>query len=499
MKILFVTSEMYPFVRTKDMANFSYDLTRHLANQDVEVRVVMPKYKNADIKKLQYVCDFSVDMANRQETCIIKKTLIGRVEVYFVENYQYFGRDFMYAYEDDCERFAFFSNAVVKMIKHIDFRPCVIHLNDWSTAPVSMIINENKRDDAFYKKIALVYTIHDLTCQGICSKGFLRLMGVNDTAFSFDKAEYYNMLNYAKMGITYSDIVTTVSETYAQEIKERAYGNGLDGVLRSRGADVLGVLNGIDQREFNPRTDKVLHKNYDYISCRSKLANKYFLQDKLNLPRKDVPMIAFIAPLTEEKGVEILLESMDDILKNDVQLVIVGVGTAVYEYSIKFAMSKYKYQIFALIGEDDELIRQIFAASDIFLAPYRMNPCGKNELIALRYGVVPVATGVGSLRDVIVDVRKDEKGYGYIFERFSKSNMMEALASAIVDYEDKDKWYSMVVRALKKNFSWTKTTASYKGIYKLFAEDVRKPINFSDCRQMDNELHQDFRESINLI
>ena len=246
MKILFVTTEMSPYIRTKDLADFSYNLTKNLNNQDVEVRVVMPRYKILDIKKLQTVCDFGVNMANRQETCIVKKSSLGKITVYFVENYQYFGRDFMYAYDDDCERFAFFSKAVLKMIKELNFCPDVIHVNDWNTAPVGMIIKESLKHDEFYTNIAVVYTIHDLVCQGICSKGFLRLMDVDESVFRVEKAEYYNMLNYAKIGINYSDIVTTVSRSYADEIKTRAYGNGLDGVLRARGDGLVGVLNGID-------------------------------------------------------------------------------------------------------------------------------------------------------------------------------------------------------------------------------------------------------------
>lgn len=478
MKILFVTSEMCPYVRTKDLANFSYDLTKHLANQGVEVKVVVPKYKSMEVQRLQTVCDFGVDMANRQETCIIKKCKVGKVEVYFVENYQYFGRDFMYAYDDDCERFAFYSKAVLKMLKEINFCPDVIHLNDWNTAPISMIINESFRDDEFYKNIAVLYTIHDLECQGICSKGFLRLMGVNESAFTADKAEYYNMLNYAKMGITYSDLVVTVSKSYAHEIKTRTFGNGLDGVLRARGSEVVGILNGIDCREYNPKTDKTLYKNYSHKDYDAKAANKYFLQDKLGLPKKNVPMIAFVAPLVEDRGLEILLEALDDILENDVQMVMVGVGNAVYEYSIKFAVSKYNYQLFALIGENDELVRQIFAASDIYLAPYKLNPCGKNELIALRYGNILVARSVGSLNDVVIDV-ECEGGYGYKFDEFSKVNMMDALNRAIECYHDRDRWRDMVGRAMDLNFSWAKTSRGYKKMYDL-ASSKRKKI----CKEM---------------
>lgn len=466
MKILFVTSEMCPYVRTKDLANFSYNLTKHLEGQGVEVRVVMPKYKMMDIKGIQTVCDFGVDMSNRQETCVIKESRLGKVCVYFVENYQYFGRDFMYAYDDDCERFAFFSKAVLKMIQEIDFCPDVIHLNDYYTAPVSMIIKESLAKDEFYRNIAVVYTIHDLACQGICHKGFLRMMGVGEDVFSLDKAEYYNMINYAKIGITYSDVVTTVSRSYASEIKTRAYGNGLDGVIRAQGDKVVGVLNGIDCKEYNPKVDETLHKNYDYRNCRIKFSNKHFLQDKLGLPRKDVPVIAFIAPLVEDNGVELLLEAVDDILKNDVQLIVVGVGNAVYEYSIKFAASKYRYQMFALIGEDDDLVRQIFAASDIYLAPYRVSPFNRNELIALRYGDILVVRSIGSLNDVVIDVERDkDNGYGYKFEKFSKIDMLDALERALVCYEDKEKWQGMVERVMRLNFSWGKTARRYRRLY----------------------------------
>ena len=212
--------------------------------------------------------------------------------------------------------------------------------------------------------------------------------------------------------------------------------------------------------------------------------NKYFLQDKLKLPKKDVPMIAFVAPFVEEKGIELLLESIDDICKNDVQLVLLGVGNAVYEYSLKFAMSKYMYQVYAFIGEDDELLRQIFAASDIFLAPYRVSSYGVNQLIALRYGVIPVARKIGSLNDIVVDIQDSpEKGYGYTFEKFSKDDMLASLDKAIKCYEDKDKWGEMAKRTLKLNLSWEKTANSYKKIYDKASKNRKQFCKEVDCSE----------------
>lgn len=476
MKILFVTPEVAPLARTNNLADFSYYLPQHLINQGVDVRIVTPLYKSSNLKKTQTVDDFGINMFNRVETCILKKVNINKMVVYLIQNYQYFERDFMYAYDDDCERFAFFSKAVIHMLKHIDFKPDVIHLNDWNSAGVSIILNEKSNLDKFYKNIAITYTIHNLGYQGICSRGFLKVLGVGDSVFDIKKAEYYNMINHMKIGIIYSDVVTTVSKSYAKEIQTRDFGNGLDGILRSREKDLFGIINGIDYKKFNPKIDDVLKKNYDSGNLESKAFNKTFLQDKLNLPRKDVPIIVFAAPLTDEKGVELLLESIDDICENDVQLVIIGIGNAVYEYSLKFAMSKYKYQIFTLIGEDEELLRQVFAAGDIFLAPYRWEPSGVNELIAIRYGLIVVARNIGLLKDCVIDQEK-RNGYGYMFDKFSKDSMLEELKKAIECYGDKKQWNTMVKRALKANFSWSNTAKEYKNIYSIAIKNREKSFD----------------------
>ena len=464
MKILFVTPEVYPINKTNEVADFSYYLPKYLSNQGAKVCIVTPKYKNSDVKKIHTVGDFGIQMAYKKETCIIKSTNIDDMTVYLIENYQYFDRDFMYAYDDDCERFAFFSRAVLEMLRHIDFRPDVIHINDWYTAPISMIINEKYREDSYYKDIAVVYTIHNLANQGICSKGFLKLLGADDDVFNIEKTEYYNMINYMKMGIVYSDLITTLSSSYAKEILTRDFGNGLDGVLNTRKKELYGIVNGIYYRYYNHKTDERIFKNYSEKNYLSKLENKYALQERLNLPQKDVPIIAFIAPLLEEKGVELLLECMDSICEKDVQVVVIGVGNAVYEYSLKFAMSKYMYQVHVLIGEDEELERQVFAASDIFLAPYRIAPYGVNEIKALRYGAILVAKNTGCLNDVVVDA-KEENGYGYKFEKFTSKDMLEALDRALECYKEKDMWEQLVNRTLKLNFSWKKTANNYKKVY----------------------------------
>lgn len=464
MKVLFVTPEVYPINRTNEVANFSYYLPQYLNNQGIETRIVTPRYKNSNIKKMQIIGDFGIQMAYKKETCILKSSTVDNMMIYFIENYQYFDRDFMYAYDDDCERFAFFSRAVLEMLKHIDFRPDVIHINDWQTAPISMIINEKYREDSFYKDIAVVYTIHNLANQGICSKGFLKLLGTDDEVFNIEKTEYYNMINYMKMGIVYSDLITTLSKTYAEEILTRDYGNGLNGVLNTRKDELFGIINGIDYKDYNPKTDKRIFKNYSEKNFSNKKENKYNLQEKLGLPQKDVPIIAFIAPLLEEKGVELLLECMDEICDKDVQVIIIGVGNAVYEYSLKFAMSKYMYQVYTLIGEDKELERQVFSASDIFLAPYRIEPCGVNELVALRYGAILVAKKTGCLNEIIINADED-KGCGYKFDKFTSKDMLVALDKALECYKDKEKWEQLVNRTLKLNFSWKKTATNYKKVY----------------------------------
>jgi len=338
LKVLYVSAEVSPFAKTGGLADVAGSLPQALSSKGHDVRVVMPRYKMINAK-MDYITDFPVQIGDKKETCIIRDAEVQFVDngnkkslpIYFVDNYNYYDRDGIYCHFDDADRFAFFCKAVLEMLPNINFQPDVIHCNDWHTGPICMLLKEKYRNDSFYNKISTVFTIHNLEYQGTFPKEVTNLFNIDKDIFTSDKVEFYGMFNFMKAGLVYSDIINTVSEKYANEIQTVQYGERLEGLLKSRSHELFGVVNGISYEEFNPASDTRIYKNYSADTYKDKIENKTSLQKEMGLPVSDAPVIGLISRLTGQKGLNLVVEGFEEMMQNDIQFILLGVGDEYYE------------------------------------------------------------------------------------------------------------------------------------------------------------------------
>jgi starch synthase len=473
LKILFVSAEVSPFAKTGGLADVAGSLPQTLASKGNDVRVVMPRYKCIETG-MTYITDFPVQMGNKIETCIVRETIVSNnnekasVPVYFIDSYQYFDRDGIYCFHDDGDRFAFFCNAVLEMLPHINFQPDVIHCNDWHTGPICMLLKEKFNSNSYYEKIATVYTIHNLEYQGNFDKGILSCFNIGEEIFQPDKVEFYGRFNFMKAGLVYADIISTVSETYAKEIQTEQFGEKLEGLLERRSNDLYGIVNGIGYDQFSPETDPRIFKNFNEKNIKIKKENKYALQNEMGLPKKDVPMLSLISRLTGQKGLGLIVDKIDEIMSNDVQFVLLGTGDPHYEDAFRYAKEKYPDKVAIHIGFNASLAQRIYASSDIFVMPSRFEPCGLGQIISLRYGTIPVVRAVGGLADTIIDYDLNkEDGNGFSFSEFSANQFYMTLMRAIDVYTNKPKeWQQLVKKAIIQDFTWNKPADKYLELFK---------------------------------
>ncbi|MFZ5988283.1 MAG: glycogen synthase GlgA [Bacillota bacterium] len=474
-KVLFVSVEVAPFAKTGGLADVAGSLPKSLISMGYDVRIAMPKYQQVKTD-MKYVTDFPIEIGYRQATCIVREGQIDykhdnrdrNVPVYFIDNYHYFNREGIYCYFDDADRFAFFCRAVLDMLPKIDFKPDIIHCNDWHTGPVCMLLNEKYKGYPFYRDIKTIFTIHNLEYQGNFSKDVLGLFGVTDEIFIPEKVEFYNMFSFMKAGLVYTDIINTVSETYAKEIQTVQYGEKLEGLLKERSKELYGIVNGIDYDVFNPETDPRIHKNYNVETFRLKKENKYALQEEMGLPKKDVPVIGLISRLTGQKGLNLIMDEIDEMVKNDMQFVLLGAGDEYYETGFKKLSEKYPDKIAVYIGFNAPLAQRIYAGSDLFLMPSRFEPCGLGQLFSLRYGTIPIVRATGGLAETVIDIDEDKKnGNGFSYKDFSSKDMIKTINRALKFYSQKPKeWEELVKRAMSIDFSWDKSAEKYSELYK---------------------------------
>lgn len=473
MKILFVASEAHPFIKTGGLGDVMGALPKNLV-KDNDVRVVIPKYKNIKkefIEEMKFIKSFGVNVGWRRQHCGIFEYKFEGVTYYFIDNEYYFGRDGLYGYFDDGERFAYFNRAVLDMLRECDWIPDVINCNDWQCAMIPALhkleyVNYNY---GLYSNIKTVLSIHNLLFQGNFDKEVLpELFGYSLEQFNNGRMELNGAFSFMKAGLVYADKISTVSETYAQEIKTSWYGEGLDGVLRERENDLIGIVNGIDYEEYNPKTDKFIFEKYDAESFSDKSLNKMKLQRELGLPvKKDIPMISVISRLTNQKGIDLIINIADRLLRQDIQLVILGTGD--YEYEKHFKNLKYRYndKISANICFDNALAHKIYASSDMFLMPSAFEPCGLGQLIALRYGAIPIVRETGGLKDTICAYNKyDITGNGFSFSNYSSKELIDTIEEAIRTFYRKDEWNLIVKNAMNSENSWDKSAKVYKELYR---------------------------------
>lgn len=470
MNILFAASEGVPFIKTGGLADVIGSLPKALKKYGLDVRVMLPKHggiQESFKEKMTTRQVINVPLSWRNQYCGIQEMEYDGVHFYFIDNEYYFKREGLYGYNDDPERYAFFSKAVLESLPHLGFKPHILHCHDWHTGLVSVFLKAHYGGNPFYSDIKTVFTIHNLHYQGVFSKSILGdILGLGDEYFNIDGLEYYGSVNCLKGGLVFSDKLTTVSKTYADEIKYPYFGEGLDGILRKRQCDLTGILNGIDYDEYNPYTDRLIYAVYEN-GAENKKENKIRLQQELGLPQRDVPLMGMVTRLVDSKGLDLVNCVLNEILDMDVQMVVLGTGEKKYEDMFKYYAYRYCDKMSANIRFDNTLAHRIYAASDLFLMPSRFEPCGLGQIIALRYGSLPIVRETGGLKDTVVPYNEyTEEGNGFSFTNYNAHDMLYTIRRAVGFYYDKDKWNRIVKNAMDSNFSWERSAGEYEKLYR---------------------------------
>ncbi|RDI44381.1 glycogen synthase GlgA [Falsibacillus pallidus] len=471
MKLLFVVSECVPFAKSGGLADVAGALPKKLKERGHDIRVMMPKYGQIPLEfkeKMQHACDFRVQMGWRNQYCGIEKLEWEGIVYYFVDHEYYFNRSEMYGHFDDGERFSFFCRAVLESFEHLSFFPEIIHCHDWHTGMVPLCLRADYQRKSGYEFIKTVYTIHNLQFQGIFPKSvFTDLLNIDESYYNSRLAEFYGNVNFMKAAIATADQITTVSRTYSKEILTEYYGEKLDGILSKRSASLKGILNGIDYDLYDPVNDPWLIKNYDADSLDGKEANKLNLQESFQLPvSTDIPVAAMISRLTEQKGIDLIRGVFHEILAHDVQLIILGTGDAEYENFVREMADHYPQKVRVVIGFDEQLAHKIYAGADLFLMPSKFEPCGLGQLIAMRYGSVPVVRETGGLKDTVLPFNEfTNEGNGFSFSNYNAHDMLFTIERALKFYHDQSKWKHIVQNAMKQNHSWEASASHYEELY----------------------------------
>lgn len=472
MKVLFVASEAAPFIKTGGLADVAGSLPKALKSIGVDARVVIPNYsliKEKYKEEMELIDTTEVNLSWRKQYVGIKHHNLDDVDYYFLDNEYYFKRDSLYGHYDDGERFSYFSKAVLSMIKTLDFKPDVIHFNDWHTGVLGLLLDDLKEKDDFYKGIKTLYTIHNLKYQGVFPKHILTdLLGLDMGYFTSESVEYHGNMNFMKAGIAYADRVSTVSESYADEIKYPYFGEGLDGLLRKRENSLSGIVNGIDYGVYDPANDANIFKNFNKENVAEvKKENKKALQELMGLdidPEK--PIVAMVTRLADMKGLDLLEFIFAELMEEDLQFVILGTGETHYENHLKHLDYIYHNKFRANIFFDQELSHKIYAASDIFVMPSLYEPCGLGQLIALRYGTIPVVRQIGGLKDTVVPFNKFTlEGTGFGFLNYNAHELLFTIKEALSIYEDKSMWNQLVQQAMSADHSWNHSAELYLELY----------------------------------
>ena len=462
MRILFIASEAFPLVKVGGLADVTSSLAIALQNSGHEPCLILPKYGSikAPVQDVEGT-DFAVNfMGHSEPATLIKTTLKGRIPVYLVENDHYFGTEEIYT-QDELKRFLFFSLSIPNIISQLALRPDVIHCHDWHTSLVPLGLKE--------AKIALpcVFTIHNLAYHGSFDQQFFLRSGLAPVWQKYIPVGAPRPgLNFMSQGIILADIVTTVSPTYASEILTPQYGEGLEQLLSYRCSELYGIVNGIDYDEYNPATDPYLEKNYDSTTIERRVENKVALQRKSGLPQNpDIPLFGMVSRLEEQKGIDLLLQAIDRfIVETRAQLVILGEGREHYHKLLAEAASKHNQRLSAFIAYDERLAHLIYSGCDIFLMPSRFEPCGLGQLIAMRYGAIPVVRNTGGLADTVKDVTEGS-GNGFVFQNYTVPEMLEAIKRAEKSFYHREEWQNLMRRNMKLDFSWKASARKYEQIY----------------------------------
>ena len=468
MKVCFIAAEAAPFVKVGGLGDVIGSLPKALRELGVDARVILPLYSSIDRERfgLKYKAYQFVDLGWRHSYCGIFETEVDGVPCYFVDNEQYFNRDSIYGQADDGERFAFFSKAALEILPALDFKPDVVNVNDWHTALSVIYLDVLKSSEAeFYKDMKSVLSIHNIEFQGRFNPYEMgNLFGLENKYF--DALIYNGDVNLLKGAIQLADRVNTVSETYAREILDPYFSYGLDKILTVEQGKLRGILNGIDVDKFNPKTDPMIPVNYDLKTFEDKVQNKLAFQKEMDLEvNADIPLIGMVTRLTHQKGIDLILQASEEILKTGAQLVILGTGDAHYESALR-SLEHYRHdRVRSILLFSNEMSAKIYAASDLFLMPSKTEPCGLSQLISMSYGTVPVVHRVGGLRDTVIPFTGVE-GNGFTFESFQAGDMMDAIYRAVTCfYQSPDEWKQIIKNNLQKDVSWEQSAKKYLDLY----------------------------------
>ena len=479
MKILFAASECVPFIKTGGLADVVGALSPVLKAQGHDVRVILPLYAAIPeqyVSQMKLECEFEVELCWRRQYCGVKSLEYQGVTFYFVDNQYYFGRSYIYGLGgDEYERFGFFDRAVIDALVHLDFKPDVIHCHDWQTGMIPALLKIQYAQFPFYQDMKTVYTIHNLQYQGVFPiKAVQDTLGLGDSLFTSDKLECYGCANYMKAGLVYADELTTVSPSYADEIQTAFYGERLDGLLRARKDQLVGILNGIDVNDYDPAKDPQIYANYDPYHLGGKETCKAELQKELGLTvDPTVPLVGIISRLSNQKGFDLIECVIRELMATGIQLVVLGMGEAKYTNLFSWAESEYPGRLAARFAMNHQLAHRIYAGSDMFLMPSQFEPCGLSQMIAMRYGSVPIARETGGLRDTVLSYNKfTDEGNGFTFFNYNAHDMLHTVRRAVHYYQNnREVWYRLIVRGMTGDYSWYSSAGKYLALY----EDVTKP------------------------
>ena len=473
MKVLFAASECVPFVKTGGLADVAGALSKALVRQGVDARVILPLYREIPQsyrERMEHCLYFYVNLGWRRQYVGIEKLELNGVTFYFVDNLQYFDRPYIYGSGgDEGERFSYFCRAVMEAMPQIDFIPDILHCHDWQTGMIPALLEAQYRTLPQYRNIKTVFTIHNLRYQGVFPIHEIEeYLSLGDWAYDNAHLEFYGQCSFMKGGLVFADKITTVSPTYAQEIQTAYYGERLDGLLRSRVNDLSGVLNGIDTEEYNPQTDPDIAVHYGADTFAQKVQNKLALQRELGLAEGErIPLIGMVSRLSSQKGFDLVERVLDEILKTGAQLCVLGKGEDRFEDLFNWAQWKYPTQLAARIEMNHALAHKIYAGSDFFLMPSMFEPCGLSQMIALRYGSLPITRETGGLRDTVLSYNEfTGDGNGFTFLNYNAHDMLHVIERATGIYQNEPETIEkLATRAMRGEYGWSKSAGEYLALY----------------------------------
>lgn len=488
LKILYLSAEVVPFAKTGGLADVAGSLPKAVHALGHDIRVAMPRYGRIDPDKFglkQVLPAFPVPMDKQmEEASILEGSLAPSIPVYFIENGKYYDRDGIYMYPDDAERFIFFCRSSLEMLKRLDWCPDIIHCNDWHTAIIPNWLKTVYKDDPFFAHTATVYTIHNLAYQGVFGYRVLEVAGIAAYGFMYhsEMADLSEVVDLMARGIFFADVINTVSEKYAQEILTPEFGEKLDPLLRDRRDRLFGILNGIDSDIMNPATDKYIAQRFDADSLDRRVTNKLALQREANLQEDaSVPLIGIISRLADQKGFDILGDAIDHLLDLGIQFVLLGTGDPHYHEMFSRIAQTCPGRAAVFLTFNAELAQKIYAGSDMFLMPSRFEPCGLGQMIAMRYGNVPIVRATGGLADTVKDFDpRSSEGNGFSFVGYDRWALFAAIVRALENFKYRDTWRKLQVRGMGADFSWTASARKYVDLYYRAIAACGKPVKLED-------------------